>query len=309
MNISDPIADMLTRIRNASRARHEDVSMPASRTKLAIARILKEEGFIEDFSEAQAGSHKDITIRLKYVGKVPVVSGLKRISKPGLRVYAAKTEIPRVLGGLGIVIVSTSQGIMTGAQARKAELGGEVLARLVAAMSRSDAHPHPIRRSGRHDNHVVVTGPRGTLERDITPRLTVVTEDGRLRVERPVDDRSSRELHGLTRTLINNIVACPEAPPRLEIQGVGYRAQLVGKKLQLNLGYSHPIEIDPPEGIAFEVENPTRVAVIGIDKELVGQTAAQVRATRKPEPYKGKGVRYAGEVVRRKAGKAGKVGG
>jgi small subunit ribosomal protein S8 len=119
---------MLTRIRNASRARHEEVSVPASRTKLAIARILKDEGFIEDFTEAQAGPRKDINIRLKYVGRVPVVSGLKRISKPGLRVYAAKTEIPRVLGGLGVVIVSTSQGIMTGAEARKSQLGGEVLA-------------------------------------------------------------------------------------------------------------------------------------------------------------------------------------
>ena len=128
MNISDPIADMLTRIRNASRARHDEVSMPASRTKLAIARILKEEGFIEDFSEAQAGPRQDITIRLKYVGRVPVVSGLKRISKPGLRVYASKTEIPRVLGGLGVVVVSTSQGIMTGAKARRSQLGGEVLA-------------------------------------------------------------------------------------------------------------------------------------------------------------------------------------
>jgi small subunit ribosomal protein S8 len=128
MNVSDPIADMLTRIRNASRARHEEVSIPASRTKLAIARILKDEGFIEDFSEAQAGPRTDIRIRLKYVGRVPVVSGLKRISKPGLRVYAAKTEIPRVLGGLGVVIISTSQGIMTGAQARKGQLGGEILA-------------------------------------------------------------------------------------------------------------------------------------------------------------------------------------
>ena len=128
MNISDPIADMLTRIRNASRARHTDVSVPASRTKLAIAEILKDEGFIEDFSEAQAGPRKDITIQLRYVGKVPVVSGLKRISKPGLRVYASKTEIPRVLGGLGVVIVSTSQGIMTGQRARRSQLGGEVLA-------------------------------------------------------------------------------------------------------------------------------------------------------------------------------------
>ena len=128
MNISDPIADMLTRIRNASRARHEDVMVPASRTKLAIAKILKEEGFIEDFTESKEGPQLQMKIKLKYVGKVPVVSGLKRISKPGLRVYAPKTEIPRVLGGLGLVIVSTNQGIMTGTQARKGQLGGEILA-------------------------------------------------------------------------------------------------------------------------------------------------------------------------------------
>jgi small subunit ribosomal protein S8 len=128
MNVSDPIADMLTRIRNASRARHEEVVVPASKTKLAIARILKDEGFIDDFSELQEGPRNLVKIRLRYVGKVPVVSGLKRVSKPGLRVYAAKTEIPRVLGGLGVVIVSTSHGIMTGTEARKGQLGGEILA-------------------------------------------------------------------------------------------------------------------------------------------------------------------------------------
>ena len=160
-------------------------------------------------------------------------------------------------------------------------------------------------------NHVVVTGPKGTLERDIAPLLSLVTEDGQLRVQRPNDEKRARELHGLTRSLINNmVVGVTEGYRRgLEIQGVGYRAQLVGSKLQLNLGYSHPIEIEPPEGIAFEVDNPTRIAVTGIDKELVGRVAAKIRACRKPEPYKGKGVRYAGEIVRRKAGKAGKVGG
>jgi small subunit ribosomal protein S8 len=120
---------MLTRIRNASRARHADVVVPASRTKRQIARILLEEGFIADVREEQEGPRQVLRVTLKYVdGKAPVVSGLKRISKPGLRVYARKTEIPRVLGGLGLVIVSTSQGIMTGAQAHKAQLGGEVLA-------------------------------------------------------------------------------------------------------------------------------------------------------------------------------------
>jgi large subunit ribosomal protein L6 len=160
-------------------------------------------------------------------------------------------------------------------------------------------------------NHITVKGPRGELSRDLAPELRVVQEDGTLRVERPSEDKRSRELHGLTRTLVANMVTGVTTGYRkgLEITGVGYRAQLVGRKLQLNLGYSHPIEIDPPAGISFEVETPIRLAVLGIDKELVGHFAAKVRSTRKPEPYKGKGVRYSGEVIRRKAGKAGKIGG
>ena len=128
MNVSDPIADMLTRIRNGSRARHSEILVPASRTKRAIAQILRDEGFIEDFEESREGPRALLRLQLKYVGKVPVISGLKRVSKPGLRVYATKTDIPRVLGGLGVVIVSTSHGIMTGSRARQAQLGGEVLA-------------------------------------------------------------------------------------------------------------------------------------------------------------------------------------
>jgi large subunit ribosomal protein L6 len=159
--------------------------------------------------------------------------------------------------------------------------------------------------------HVAVKGPRGELARDLSPELQVVREGETLVVQRPGDDKRSRELHGLTRTLVANMVTGVTEGYRkgLEITGVGYRAQLVGRKLQLNLGYSHPIEIDPPAGVSFEVETPTRLAVTGIDKELVGHIAARVRAQRKPEPYKGKGVRYSGEIVRRKAGKAGKIGG
>ena len=131
MNISDPIADMLTRVRNASRARHTEVVVPASRTKREIARILKDEGFIADVREEQDGAGTVLRLTLKYVdGKVPVVSGLKRISKPGLRVYARKTDIPRVLGGLGTTVLSTSQGVMSDKEARAAGLGGELLAQV-----------------------------------------------------------------------------------------------------------------------------------------------------------------------------------
>jgi large subunit ribosomal protein L6 len=158
---------------------------------------------------------------------------------------------------------------------------------------------------------ITVEGPKGTLRRDLHPDIAVAQADGTIVVSRPSEAKLHKQLHGLTRTLVANMVIGVSAGYRkgIEITGVGYRAQKVGEKLQLNLGYSHPIEIEPPAGISFELENPTRLSVVGIDKELVGQIAARVRSTRKPEPYKGKGVRYAGEVVRRKAGKAGKIGG
>jgi len=158
---------------------------------------------------------------------------------------------------------------------------------------------------------VTVTGPKGTLSRELHPEMLISREDGTVVVARPTEQKTHKQLHGLTRTLVNNMVVGVTTGYRkgLEIQGVGYRAALNGRKLTMNLGYSHQVEIDPPAGISFELENPTHLAVVGIDKELVGQVAAKVRASRKPEPYKGKGVRYAGEQVRRKAGKAGKIGG
>jgi large subunit ribosomal protein L6 len=158
---------------------------------------------------------------------------------------------------------------------------------------------------------ITVSGPKGSLTRQLPPRMEIQREGDTILVTRPTENKLDKSLHGLTRTLVNNMVVGVTTGYRkgLEIIGVGYRAQKVGDKLQLALGYSHPIEINPPAGISFELETPVRLAVVGIDKELVGQMAAKVRAMRKPEPYKGKGVRYAGEKVRRKAGKAGKIGG
>jgi large subunit ribosomal protein L6 len=160
-------------------------------------------------------------------------------------------------------------------------------------------------------NRLTVKGPLGTLERELHPEMKLEREDGQLRIIRPSDEPRHRALHGLTRTLVNNMITgvTDGFTKNLEISGVGYRAQLQGAKLVLALGYSHPVEVAPPSGIEFRVETPTRLGVFGADKELVGQIAAHIRSQRKPEPYKGKGIRYAGEHILRNAGKAGKVGG
>ena len=159
------------------------------------------------------------------------------------------------------------------------------------------------------DRQVTVKGPRGTLARTLPPDITVDNEDGVLMVKRPDDEREHRALHGLTRSLVNNMVVGVTTgfQKDLEIVGVGYRATAQGPTtLELALGFSHQVRVEAPEGVTFEVPAPTRITVRGNDKEAVGQVAANIRKLRKPEPYKGKGVRYAGEVVRRKAGKAAK---
>jgi large subunit ribosomal protein L6 len=157
---------------------------------------------------------------------------------------------------------------------------------------------------------VTVKGPKGTLQQSLHPDMMVDLDDGVLTVQRPSDSRDHRSLHGLTRALLNNmVVGVSDGYVRvLRIEGVGYRAAMEGKKLILNVGYSHPIYFEPEKDMSFEVEDRGKtIRVFGIDKQMVGEIAAQIRKTRPPEPYKGKGVRYDGEYVRRKAGKAGKV--
>lgn len=157
---------------------------------------------------------------------------------------------------------------------------------------------------------VYVSGAKGKLEQTIHPDMEVEIEDGVLTVKRPSDSRQHRSLHGLTRALINNmVVGVSEGFTRtLQIEGVGYRAEMEGQNLVLNVGYSHPVKFEPPQDTSFAVENRNKTIIIsGIDKQVIGELAANIRKQRPPEPYKGKGIRYDGEIIRRKAGKAGKV--
>jgi large subunit ribosomal protein L6 len=158
-------------------------------------------------------------------------------------------------------------------------------------------------------NAVTVKGPKGTLSQQLAPSMRLIRDNGDILVERPDNEREHRSLHGLTRTLLNNmVVGVTDGYTRnLEIHGVGYRAAMDGNTLVLSVGFSHQVRMTPPAGVTYALEGNTRIAVSGIDKQLVGEEAARIRRVRPPEPYKGKGIRYAGEQVRRKAGKAGKA--
>ena len=158
------------------------------------------------------------------------------------------------------------------------------------------------------EGRVTVKGPKGTLDLDVPDPITVEVGEDAVTVSRPNDERTSKQLHGLTRSLVNNmVVGVTEGYTKtLLISGTGYRVVPKGNTLEFSLGFSHPVVIEPPQGISFAVESATKFSVSGIDKQLVGETAAKIRKLRKPDPYKGKGVRYDGEVIRRKAGKAGK---
>ena len=157
------------------------------------------------------------------------------------------------------------------------------------------------------NNHITVKGPKGTLERDLVPQIKVEVNEGVINVTRPNDEKQNRSLHGLTRTLVANMVTgvTEGYKKTLEVNGVGYRCSKEGKKLVMNIGFSHPVNVEEIDGIVIEVPNPNTVVINGIDKQKVGQFAADVRAKRPPEPYKGKGIKYSDEVVRRKEGKTG----
>ena len=313
MSMTDPIADFLTRIRNGIMAAHETVDMPSSNLKKEIARILREQGYIESFEThegAPGAAGERLVVNLKYTdARVSVISGIKRVSRPGQRTLRRRQAHPQGAGRHGhrdhvhVPGRDDRPRCPQGGRRRRGRRAG-----LVGAMSRIGRKPIPVPASVTvtiEPEVVRVAGPRGDLEERKARDIEVAQEDGQLLVTRPTDRAEHRALHGLTRSLIANMVegVTTGFTKTLEIQGVGYRAQLKGRDLELALGYSHPVPIKAPEGIEFEVPQPTRIIVKGSSKQQVGEIAAMIRKQRPPEPYKGKGIRYEGEYVARKVGK------
>jgi large subunit ribosomal protein L6 len=320
MTMTDPIADMLTRLRNANQAYHDSVTMPYSKLKAGVAEILQQEGYITSWKVAdnvdakgEPAVGKALVIELKYGrNRERSIAGAARVRQAHGASEGARR--PRRRDHLD------QPGPADGPSGQLEGRGwGSPRLRLVTqeqeekTMSRIGKLPVPVPAGVDvtvEQSTVTVKGPKGVLSHAVAAPITVERgEDGVLEVKRPNDERQSRALHGLTRTLINNmVVGVTEGyEKKLEIVGVGYRVLSKGPtQLEFQLGYSHSITFDAPDGITFTVDGPTRLGVQGIDKQLVGEVAANIRKLRKPEPYKGKGVRYAGEQIRRKVGKAGK---
>ena len=309
--MTDPVADLLARIRNAGKAHHPEIVCPSSKLKLAIAKVLSAEGYLGDVRVEKRDDKDVLVMRVRYDGSGrALIAGLRRVSRPGRRVYVASGEIPegaqRARRGRDLHLEGR------GSRSRGAgSVGGRRAAlRGLVAMSRVGRKPIPIP-SGVSvealDGGVRVKGPKGTLTRAHARAGRVRVEGGKVSVARSDEDKTTRALHGLARALIQNMVRGVVEPfvKELEIQGVGYRADVAGKTLKLLLGFSHPVELAIPEGLKIAVDKNVMIRIEGIDRQQVGQFAADLRRIRPPEPYKGKGIRYVGERVRRKVGKAG----
>ena len=288
MNITDPIADMLTRIRNASTSKFKTVDIPASNMKKSIAQILLDEGYIKAFEEIENETQGIITKSFKWFRN----SYNLNITRVNDRQRSKSKRYRRRSISLYLVINIKKNG----GKYTMSRIGNKPIVVPDGVEVKIDG------------NAVTVKGPKGTLSKEFHKNINIAMEDKTITLTRCDDEPQNRALHGLTRTLLANMIegTTNEFTRQLEINGVGYRAQKSGTKLVLTLGYSHPVEMEAPEGITFEVPNPNTIIVRGIDKELVGQTAAVIRTKRPPEVYRGKGIKYADEVIRRKEGKAGK---
>jgi len=298
MAVNDPIGDMIARIRNAQMRNKSKVSMPGSKQRERVLEVLKTEGFIRGYaSVAHASGRSELEIELKYFDGEPVIREIERISKPGRRVYVAVRNLPRINNGLGVAILSTPKGVMADHDAREANVGGEIGKKAVALPTGVTANVE--------GQTVKVKGPKGALQVVVHDDVSVAMDKTGIKLEPRSETKRARSMWGTSRTLVANVLAgvTKGFEEKLEITGVGYRAAVQGKNLQLQLGFSHDVNFPIPEGIAIATPKPTEIVVTGVDKQKVGHVAAEIRGFRPPEPYKGKGVRYANEYIFRKEGK------
>jgi large subunit ribosomal protein L6 len=311
--MNDPLGDMIVRIYNAQMRNKSKVSTPASKLRQSVLDVLKNEGFIRGYAAVEhASGRKEIEIELKYFDGEPVIREISRVSKPGRRVYASVRTLPRVNNGLGVAILSTPKGVMADHEARDNNVGGEIRGRIAIQeeiiMSRVGKKPVPIPSgvTATLDGQLVkVKGPKGELSLMLHGDVEAKLAEREVQVDPRMDTKRARAMWGTYRSLLAQVVegVTKGFERRLEINGVGYRATLQGKNLQIQLGYSHDIVYPIPDGIMIAVPRPTEIVVSGIDGQKVGHVAAVIRGFRKPEPYKGKGVKYAGEYIFRKEGK------
>jgi large subunit ribosomal protein L6 len=290
MSMSDTIADLLTRIRNAQRADKASVSIPFSKMKHSICKVLEQEGYIES-TEITGENKKNLMVMLKYYEGKPVIENIKRISKPGLRIFKSSKQVPMVKNGLGICIVSTSHGVMTDKEAREKNYGGKPIELPENTKFSINA------------NLIDIEGPMGKLSFTKHDNISVDQQEGSIFVK--TTDEEQVALSGTTRALLSNMIHGVSKGwiKKLKMIGVGYRAKADSKNLEITVGFSHPVNYPIPEGLKIETPAQTEIVITGIDKQKVGQAAAEIRAYRPPEPYKGKGIRYEDEVVIKKEAK------
>ena len=301
MSMSDPIADMLTRIRNAQASEKVSVVMP-QQAQGCIAKVLKDEGYIEDFKVSAEGPKTQLEIGLKYYAGRPVIEKIERVSRPGLRIYKASRDIPQVMNGLGIAIVSTSKGVMTDRKARASGSAAKSCAswreqrrratRTIAdVQNRKDAGDGAGRRGSDASatGEVSVKGPLGTLKQAVASDVAVKRDGDQVESSKPSNSRSRpmRCAARCARCSPTWCRACTKGFERkLKLVGVGYRAQAQGDKLNLTLGFSHPVVHQMPKGVKVETPTQTEILIKGIDKQQVGQVAAEIRAIARPSPTK-----------------------
>ena len=308
MAVNDPIGDMITRIRNAQMRSKSKVSMPGSKQRERVLEVLKTEGFIRGYaSVAHASGRSELEIELKYFDGEPVIREIARVSKPGRRVYASVKALAAHQQRARRRHRLHAQGrdgrpCRPRRQCRRRNpLHGVLMSRIGKR-----AVPVPSGVTANVEGQTVkVKGPKGALQAVLHDDVTVAMDKNAIKVEPRFETKRARSLWGTSRTQVANLVAgvTKGFEEKLEITGVGFRAAVQGKQLNLQLGFSHDVNYPIPQGISIATPKPTEIVVTGIDKQQVGQVAAEIRGYRRPEPYKGKGVRYAGEYIFRKEGK------